>query len=141
MTEWLAQMMFVQMVRAYLATAPVDARWLRALGDEVIDAAIRSIHGEPARRWTVAGLAGAAGMSRSTFAARFKDVVGLAPLEYTLRWRMWLARRALATSEATMAAIASGIGYDSESSFSAAFKRTSGFAPSHFREAHRRDRA
>ena len=78
MSQYFADIVFVQMLRVYLATLPEDAGWLRAFADEEIGEAIQRIHREPARRWTVDDLAGSVGLSRSTFSLRFKATVGVA---------------------------------------------------------------
>jgi AraC-like DNA-binding protein len=95
------------------------------------------MHGAPAQRWTVDALASAVGLSRSTFAGRFKSAVGVAPLDYLLRWRMRLAARELRGGRKTASAVALSLslGYESESAFSHAFKRVMGVAPMQFRGA------
>jgi AraC-like DNA-binding protein len=130
----LAQLMFVQALRAYLETSgPTGGGWLRALGDDRIAPALHLVHGDPARSWTLGELAKAVGMSRSTFALRFKTVVGLSPLAYLLNWRMHLAERDLRKSDVPVASLAVTLGYASESAFSNAFKRTMGLAPKRYR--------
>ena len=62
-------------------------------------------------------------MSRTSFAERFKSVVGVAPLTYLTNWRMQLAARSLRRSELPISGLARQFGYLSESAFSNAFKR------------------
>ena len=97
-----------------------------------IGAALRLLHREAQRPWTVATLARAVGMSRSAFAASFKATVGGSPIEYLLRWRMNLAKAALATAGTPMTEIAELAGYQSVSAFSTAFSRANGVPPSAF---------
>lgn len=131
--EHLAHMIMVQALRLHLAEGPkAGTGWLAALADRQIGAAIGAMHGEPARRWTVQSLAGCAGMSRSTFALKFKSMVGSAPLDYLTRWRMLLAADRLAHSGESIPGIALSLGYESESAFSTAFKRLMGSAPRTF---------
>jgi AraC-like DNA-binding protein len=135
-TTQLAQMMFVQALRAHIKTAgPLAGGWLKGLGDERMSVALRLMHGEPSRAWTLGELAKATGMSRTTFALRFKTLVGVAPLAYLLAWRMHLAERDLRESEQPISAIAFALGYTSESAFSNAFKRAKGHAPKRYRTA------
>jgi AraC-like DNA-binding protein len=135
----LAQLMFVQILRAHLQDKGEDFApgWLRALGDPRIAATLRLMHGDPARAWQLEELAASAAMSRTTFAMRFKTMAGVPPLTYLLNWRMRLAQRALREGGASMAAIAQAVGYTSESAFSNAFKRVTGMAPKRYRDAAR----
>jgi AraC-like DNA-binding protein len=139
--EHLAHLMLVQALRLYLGEA-VEGRvgWLFALADKQMGKAINHIHADPARRWTLQELARNVGMSRTTFALRFKETVGLTPMDYLTRWRMLLASERLARSSESISAIASALGYESESAFGAAFKRVMGLSPRHF-SRHRRDEA
>lgn len=113
--------------------------WLAALTDLNTSRAVAAIHAEPARSWTVAGLAAVAGLSRTTFAERFRRITGQTPLGYLTRWRMLLAMDRLLAPDAVLAMIASEVGYRSESAFAAAFKRETGHSPRHYaREARNR---
>jgi AraC-like DNA-binding protein len=136
--DQLAQLMFVQVLRAYLADADaLPAGRLRALADERIAPALRLMHADPGRPWQLEELARAAAMSRTTFAERFRAVAGVPPLTYLLDWRMSLARRALRDGETSVSALAQRVGYTSESAFSNAFKRTTGVAPRRYRDVAR----
>lgn len=103
--------------------------WFAALSDKQISAAIARIHDDPAHPWTLQELARHAGMSRSGFAARFRDVVAIPPMAYLTRWRMLLAGNRLTNSNLPVSDIALSVGYASESAFSTAFKRVMGSAP------------
>ena len=92
-------------------------------------AAINAMHADPAHRWTLQELAERAGMSRSTFALKFKETVGASPMDYLTRWRMLLAGDRLANSSDPVSAIALSLGYESESAFSTAFKRVMDCSP------------
>lgn len=128
--QQLATMLLVQALRLYLSEgANRGVGWLFALADKQISAAVSSIHEDPAHRWTVEKLAQCAGMSRSTFALRFKETVGESPMEYLTRWRMLKAAERLAHSDDSIAEIALALGYESESAFSTAFKRVMGCSP------------
>jgi AraC-like DNA-binding protein len=128
--QHLAHMMLVQALRLHLAEGlKGGVGWLFALADKQMGAAITSIHADPAHRWTLQELAGRAGMSRSTFALKFKETVGTSPMEYVTRWRMLLAGDRLEGSGDSISAIAISLGYESESAFSTAFKRVMGCSP------------
>jgi AraC-like DNA-binding protein len=132
--QQLASMIFVQVLRLYL-DAGRDVGWLCALSDRHVGAAIAAMHRLPARRWTVAALADEVGMSRSGFAARFGELVGMGPIEYLTRWRMLLAGRALARGE-PIGAVGRSLGYESESAFSTAFRREIGETPRRHARVH-----
>ena len=97
-----------------------------------MSAAITAMHDDPARRWTVQALADCAGMSRTTFALRFKQTVGKAPMDYLTQWRMPLAGNRLTTAGECVSVIARSLSYESESAFSTAFKRVMGCSPQRY---------
>jgi AraC-like DNA-binding protein len=130
----LADVLFIQIVRGYLAGLPEDASgWLGALKDQQMGSALSLIHQNPERDWTVLALAEQVGMSRSAFAARFARLVGEPPLHYLTRWRMQKAASLLREGQASLSEIAVQVGYDSEAAFSKAFKRAIGSAPGAYR--------
>jgi transcriptional regulator GlxA family with amidase domain len=135
MVEHLTHIMLIEMVRIYLKSEQVQPLrgWLAALADAKIGAALVAMHSAPMQQWMLDELAGSAGMSRSAFSLRFKTLVGTSPLDYLLRWRMRLAGRALSQSRASVSSIGLAHGYDSETAFSAAFKRVIGLSPSAYR--------
>lgn len=136
--DHLAQIIFVHMLRAYADRTTRPVGWLGALTDDHIGVALRAMHADVARRWTLAELARLAGMSRSAFAASFKQRVGRPPLEYLIEWRMSLARDALLHGSPSISELASATGYESESAFSTAFRRVVGSSPGQFRARGRR---
>lgn len=105
---------------------------IAGLRDAQISIALRAIHSDVRRGWTVAELARHAGMSRSTFATRFVATVGCAPMEYLSRWRMSLAQDALCRGGKSLDRLAEEIGYESASAFSTAFRRRLGCPPRAF---------
>jgi transcriptional regulator GlxA family with amidase domain len=134
----LANIVLVNILRAYLASDARPVGWLGALADPQIGHALRLMHGEVAKRWKVVDLAACVGMSRTTFAERFKTAVGLPPLDYLIRWRMTVARAALKSDHESLAGIATHVGYESETAFSQAFKRMFGQSPGRYRAQIRR---
>lgn len=133
--ETLMHLMFIELVRAHLSSRPEGIRpgWMDAQRDDRIGKALGLIHAEPAHPWTLAELADACAMSRSSFAERFKRMVGLTALDYVVRWRMQLARRDLTLSAGNLALIAERYGYSSVSAFCHAFKRVFGTTPGQLR--------
>jgi AraC-like DNA-binding protein len=130
----LADMLFVQAIRAHVASAGEgDGGWLAALADPRLGSAIRAIHEDTAHAWTIDALASRVGMSRSAFAARFRERVGEPPLAYLTRWRMFRAATALRFTDQTVAEVAFSVGYESESAFSKAFRRVNAVSPGVFR--------
>ena len=125
----LCDIVVVQAIRAWIDHDPAArSGWIGALRDPRIGAAIAAVHADPAERWTVADLAEVAAMSRSAFAARFTELVGVPALAYVTRWRMDVARGALLDG-ATVAAAARRVGYESEASFTRAFTKAIGTTP------------
>ena len=134
----LAHMMLVQALRIYLSNgAGRSVGWLFALADPQLAAAIGAVHANPGKSWTLTTLAQMAGMSRSKFAQRFKEITGNSPIEYLIRWRMLVAGERLISSSDPVSIIATSLGYDSESAFSTAFKRTVGCSPRSYAKQNR----
>jgi AraC-like DNA-binding protein len=107
--------------------------WALALSDRSIGAALNAMHRDPAHPWTVAELAGHAGMSRASFARRFAALAGQPPLAYLTWWRLATAARLLRESDAPLGEISARVGYGSEFAFANAFKREYGMAPGRYR--------
>jgi AraC-like DNA-binding protein len=130
-----ADVFLTEFLRQYLAQQ--EAALVHLPTDEgagaPIAAALRLMRREPRARWTVDGLARQVGMSRTAFAAQFRDSVGEPPLRHLTRVRLSQGAGYLATTSRTVAAIARDVGYDNESSFSKAFKRSYGCSPGAFR--------
>jgi AraC-like DNA-binding protein/mannose-6-phosphate isomerase-like protein (cupin superfamily) len=137
----LMELLFVEVVRRYASRLPPGAQgWFAALNDRIVGRALRSIHHDPARRWTVDELAREAGTSRSVLSERFTSLLGQPPVNYLTAWRMQLAAERLRNTDSSLAAIAAGVGYQSEAAFNRAFKRFAGLAPGCWREAEAADR-
>ena len=134
--QQLATLILIAALRLHLAEARGGVGWLFALSDPQLAIAINAIHDDPSGRWTVATLADRCGMSRTAFTLKFRDAVGLSPIEYLTRWRMMLAGDALTSSRKTIVEIAGSLGYESESAFSTAFKRVMGASPRRYALAH-----
>lgn len=126
----LIDVLVIRILRTWAHTEKAgDTGWLGALADPRISRALKAIHDEPFRRWTVADLAGVAGMSRSGFAARFSELVKEAPLAYQSRWRLTLALNLLRRPNARVSDVARQVGYYFDAAFSRAFKAQFGVAP------------
>jgi AraC-like DNA-binding protein len=131
----LARLVGVLLIEALRATTGEDAPpgLLRGLADARLAPAIRQMHGQLARAWTVAQLAKPAALSRSAFFERFTRTVGLPPMEYLLAWRMAVAKDLLRRQDLGIGEIAERVGYGSASTFSTAFTRHVGTPPSQSR--------
>jgi AraC-like DNA-binding protein len=123
----LAEVLFIQILRAHIASGPERNKgWLRAVFDPQLGTALSAIHDRVNTPWTVESLAEAAGMSRSAFAARFKELLGQTPLEYVTGWRMQKAIQLLEQRDKKLIEVARLVGYESDAAFSKAFKRVVG---------------
>lgn len=132
--ERVADTIFVQAVRDYVANAPTNGSgWLRGLTDPQVAHALSLIHGRPGEAWTVASLAAAVALSRTVFSNRFRELVGSTVMEYVASRRMHVAAGMLASSSEALAGIANEVGYESEISFSKAFRRWGGMPPGQYR--------
>ena len=130
----LPELVLVEVLRHHLASAPAaDHGWLAGLHDPVLAPALALLHGDAARRWTVAELAAEVAVSRSVLDERFRQVLGRSPIRYLTEWRMHLAEELLDTTDLGVVPIARRVGYESEEAFSRAFKRAHGDAPGRWR--------
>ena len=124
-----AQAVFVHVLRLAIERGLVVSGVLAGLGDARLARAIVAMHSEPDRTWTAAGLAAVAGMSRASFMARFRRVVGETPIAYLRRWRIMLARKALARG-GRVGVVAREVGYGSADAFARAYRAAEGRLPS-----------
>lgn len=132
----LADILMLQLIREYISSSTCrETGWLRALSDPRIGGVLRSMHEKIEQPWTVAELASAAGMSRSAFALRFKEIVGETPLDYLTRWRIYRAAVLLSEGDKKLSEVANAVGYDSDGSFNKTFKRIVGVTPGEYRRA------
>ena len=117
----------------HIASGPERNKgWLRTIFDPQMGAALSAIHDRVNTPWTVESLAEAAGMSRSAFAARFKELLGQTPLEYVTEWRMQKAMQLLQQRDKKLIDVARLVGYESDAAFSKAFKRVVGANPGEY---------
>jgi transcriptional regulator GlxA family with amidase domain len=130
----LSRLVEVMLIEALRTTQSEDAPpgLLRGLGDARLAIAMRQMHRDPARPWTVAQLAKTAALSRSAFFDRFTRAVGLPPMEYLLAWRMAMAKDLLRHHDLGLNEVAERVGYSSASTFSTAFSRFVGRPPGRY---------
>jgi AraC-like DNA-binding protein len=130
----LPELLFVECLRATLATGAADTQgWFAAMADPVLGRALRLMHGDYARPWTLDTLARQAATSRSRLDERFRRALGIAPMSYLAQWRLQVAGRLLRTTMRGISDIAETVGYGSEASLSRAFKRHAGVSPAAWR--------
>lgn len=130
----LSELLFVEAVRAYLDTLPVEQTgWLAGLKDPFVGRCLGLLHGRVAEPWSLDALSREVGLSRSALAERFVRLLGEPPMHYLTRWRMQVAARHLQGSQLTIGRVAEVVGYESESAFNRAFKRAFGHPPAFWR--------
>src|ERR1700722_5090599 len=137
MVNRLADILFIQCVRAHIASSSENCKsgWLRAIFDPKIGAALKAMHERVENPWTVGSLAAEAGMSRSAFAVRFRELLEESPLEYLTSCRMHKAAGLLQERDRKLFEVAKSVGYHSDAAFSKAFKRVLGAAPREYRRS------
>jgi AraC-like DNA-binding protein len=131
----MSELLFVETIRHFLAHEPPERTgWLASLRDPAIGRALSLLHSHPARNWTTEDLADQVHLSRSAFAERFTALLGQPPMRYLTLWRMQLAAQSLRQGRLSIAQIAYDCGYESEATFTRAFKREFGAPPSVWRK-------
>jgi AraC-like DNA-binding protein len=134
MLSRLSELLFVEVVRRYIAQLPPESTgWFAGLRDENIGRALQKLHERPAHDWSLEELAKECGLSRSVLAERFAYLVGVPPIQYLAQWRIQLAASLLRAGKSSLAVIAERVGYGSEAALSRAFKRQIGVAPALYR--------
>jgi AraC-like DNA-binding protein len=134
----LSELMFVEAIRRHLNSLPAEQTgWLAGLRDRFVGRALTLLHSKPAHPWTVEELAREVGLSRSSIAERFAHFVGQPPMHYLTHWRIQMAAELLSSSNASVAAIAEDVGYDSEAAFNRVFKKLAGAPPATWRRQRR----
>jgi AraC-like DNA-binding protein len=132
----LAELLFAEAIRGYLKTLPLQANgWLAGLRDPYVSRALSLMHARPERPWSLDEVAQQVGLSRSAFSARFVRLVRTSPMQYLGRQRLQRAADRLRDSSISIGRIASEVGYESEASFTRAFKREFGVAPGAYRRS------
>lgn len=130
----LLDMLLIAILRKWLErTETRDSPWYQAKGDPVVGQALKLIHKDPARSWTLERLASNVGVSRAALARRFNEVVGAAPMAFLTQWRLALAADLLCEPGETVGTVADRVGYGSPYALSAAFKRVRGVSPQEHR--------
>jgi AraC family transcriptional regulator, alkane utilization regulator len=131
----LTELMFVEILREYMQRLPASAGgWFAAVNDPHVGKALRLLHANPVRGWTVDELAREVALSRSVLAQRFVELVGEAPMRYLANWRMQLAKQMMREGTHNIQEVAARVGYDSEAAFNRAFKRATGSPPATWRK-------
>lgn len=130
----LTELMFVEILREYMQRLPTgQSGWLAGVNDPYVGRALRLMHADPVRDWTVEELAREVAVSRSVLAQRFTELVGEAPMKYLAGWRMQLAKQMMREGARSIQDVATRVGYDSEAAFNRAFKRATGSPPAAWR--------
>jgi AraC-like DNA-binding protein len=134
MMSKLSELLFVEAVQRY-AEDPAQQRtgWLAAFADRQLSRALALLHARVAEAWTVDALGREVGLSRSALAARFVEILGVPPMQYLANWRIHSAAHELANTGKPIPRIAQEVGYESEASFTRAFKRVMGAPPAAWR--------
>jgi AraC-like DNA-binding protein len=134
----LSEILFVDALRQFILNSDAAVPgWLAGLRDPAICRALALVHARPKDAWDVRSLASACAMSRSTFVARFTEVLGSSPMKYLTRWRLTLAARDLSDADITVMQVADRYGYGSEAAFTRAFRSAFDMPPATFRRAKR----
>ena len=133
----LSEVLFIHAIRQRINATANDGKhgWISALNDFRLGEALKLMHSEPSRQWTVPDLANSISMSRSAFATQFRKQVGVTPLKHLTRWRMVYAAGLIEDQPLLkIASIASMVGYESESAFGKKFRQIIGLSPGAYRK-------
>lgn len=135
MLKCLSEIMFVNIIRAYLEQDAPQSGFLSALNNPRISKALTLMQDSPKNNWTLDSLALEVGMSRSVFFNQFKKLVYETPLSYLTNWRIRQAQKLLLMDKNNVAEIAANVGYQSEAAFNRVFKLKTGQTPAAYRRS------
>jgi len=131
----LTELLYVEVLRRYMQQLPPgQSGWLAGVKDSEVGRALRLMHAQPERQWTVDDLAREVGVSRSGLAQRFTELTGESPIRYLTGWRIQLAKHLVLQGALSIAEVADRVGYESEAAFNRAFKRHVGAPPVAWRQ-------
>jgi len=106
---------------------PMSMPQLAGSGDKQLQKALLAMMNAPQKPWRIETMAREAGMSRTAFAVRFKEVLGQTPLDYLTALRIQHAVTLLtATPQQTIDSVARDVGYADESALRRAYQRAAG---------------
>jgi AraC-like DNA-binding protein len=134
----MAEVLLIQVIRSFSANLRDNKGFLAMLTEPVLGKALSLLHQTPERPWQLTELANACGVSRTSLGDYFKQVLGVAPMQYLTEWRMHKVREQLLVGDESIARIAGRVGYASEWSFSKAYKRVFDEGPGATRQSGRR---
>lgn len=132
----MSEAILAQAIRSYMESDDACVRGLSGFSDKSISRSLDAFHRAPSEAWTVDQLAQVAGMSRTSFAVLFQNLMKLTPMDYVTKWRMEVAKRVLRKGSASLTDAAESAGYASDSAFTRAFKKETGMTPAGFRKEH-----
>lgn len=134
----LAEILFIYIVRYYVVSDKhkysQKTGILKGLTDSSISLALIAFHQAIHRPWNLDNLAQQACVSRSKFATRFNELLGVTPLKYMTYWRMQQAKLLLKTTSEAIYSIALACGYQSEAAFIKIFKKQFNLTPGQYRK-------
>ena len=136
----LSELLFVDAIRAYVASIPEKEGWLAGLTDRYVSHGLALIYARPSDDWSLESLAGAVGISRTALTDHFVRCTGVAPMQYLANWRMRVAADALAHSDRAIKLVAESAGFGSTPAFTRAFKREFGDSPARWRRTRQKSR-
>ena len=135
MISRLLDLLFIRTLRSWASESALGQGWVSAAADPRIGRVLASIQNDPSRPWSLPQFAAVAGMSRTTFASRFLEVIGQSPIAYLNQWRLDLAADLLRGQNLSISALIFQVGYNSEAAFGRAFKLRHGQPPLQWRRA------
>ncbi len=131
----LVSMLFIECIRDLVENQSDESTsWIKALKDNQLAPVLSALHASPEYPWTVNEMAALACQSRSAFADRFTQIMGVPPLNYLSTHRLRLAAWYLRQNELSVSRVSERVGYGSETAFSQAFKRLYNLSPSQYRK-------
>ena len=131
----LAEVLFIKILRHYALASNQEFEFLNVFNDKGISEVLNTLHNKPDHDWNLDQLAKKSGKSRTSFINKFKKITGLTPIQYLTSWRLLKARKMIKTTDFPISTVGKKVGYNSEVSFSRAFKRQFNTTPGRIRKS------
>lgn len=133
----LSEALFLKLLQEFVQQNEEQVGFISALSDRRLHMALKLIHERMKENLTIIKIAEEVGMSRATLVRRFREEIGMPPIEYLTQWRLLKAHNMLKHSTLPIENIAEEVGFATKETLTKAFKRRYGHTPGSLRQVNK----